>query len=257
MAYTLITGASAGIGYEIAKCFYSHGHSLLLVARNTERLEALKQKLPETQNQKIKIIAMDLSSPNAARLLFEQTQQHGWHVNTLINNAGFGTFGRFDETHIDTLENMMNLNMINLTALIHFFITPMCKAKHGHIINIASTAAFQGIPKFSVYAASKAFVLHLSEALHVEYKNYGICVSAICPGATTTLFAERAQMQNSKIFKPAVSATPESVAALCYNTWKSRKAIAVHGIANRLLVFLSRFIPRTLNSKLAGKFVDV
>lgn len=257
MTFTLITGASTGIGYEVAKRFYFHGHSLLLVARNAERLEALKRELPETQNQKIKTIAMDLSSPNAARLLFEQTQHNGWYVDTLINNAGFGTFGLFDETNLETLENMMHLNMVTLTALMHFFIKPMRAAKHGQVINIASTAAFQGIPKFSVYAASKAFVLHLSEALHVEYKNYGICVSAICPGATATQFAIRAQMQNSKIFKPAVSATPEAVAALCYSTWKNRKAIAVHGIANRLLVFLSRFMPRTLNTKLAGKFVDV
>lgn len=256
MAYTLITGASAGIGYELAKCFYSNGHSLILVARNVNALNALKAELPETENQNVKIIALDLSINDAARVLFEKTQQEGWHVNTLINNAGFGTFGVFDDLDLETLQNMMTLNMINVTALMHFFIKPMREKKQGQVINIASTAAFQGIPKFSVYAATKAFVLHLSEALHVEYKKYGVHVSVICPGATSTLFASRAQMQNSKIFKPALSATPQAVAALCYKIWKTRKAIAIHGFANRLLVLLSRFIPRTLNTTMAGKFVD-
>ena len=257
MNYTLITGASSGIGMELAKIFYTQGHSLILVARNESRLNALKAQLNSQEHQKIHCIPMDLSIPGASKRLYETLQQNNFHVETLVNNAGYGSFGRFDSISLDLHQNMLQLNMLALTELTHYLLVPMLEQKKGCVLNIASTAAFQGIPFFSVYAATKAYVLHLSEALHEEYHALGIRVSAVCPGATATEFAQRANMQNNRLFQSAFTASSEEVAKLCYRVCNSDRPIVIHGLGNRLLTWLSRWIPRKLGVRMAGKMVSM
>ena len=234
---TLITGASAGLGAEFARQCARRGEALILVARRRERLEALAAQVGGAQ-----VIAADLEAPGAAAKLMAELQVEGFHVDTLINNAGFGLAGRFDRLPAERQTAMIDLNVRLLTELCRLVVPGMVERGRGGILNVASTAAFQAGPHMAVYYASKAFVLSLTEALHQELKRTGVKVSALCPGPTQTEFFHVAGAADSRLAKmggDAVSVVREGLKGLERN-----RAIVIPGLRNRVGAQANRFLPR-------------
>jgi len=253
MKTVLITGASSGIGKETAYVYAEHNYNLILSARRKENLEAVKKEIEERHKVKVDIFDLDLSETNSAELLYNQVKAANLKVDVLINNAGFGINGNFIDIDINKEESMLILNIITLTKLTKLFVQDMVKNKNGHIINIASTAAFQGIPKFATYAASKAYVLHFSEAIAQELKKDNVKVTVINPGATQSEFANTAKA-NEKHFSKAPSS--RDLAEFIYKTMKNGKISSIHGLINKIMSFSTRLTPRNLLTKIAGKMME-
>jgi len=249
----LITGASSGIGKELAIVYAKNGCNLVLVARSTNKLEELKKSIIADNNVDVSVISLDLSKQESAEELHKITQEKALKIDILINNAGFGSNGKFIDIPIDNQTDMMMLNMVTLTKLSRFYIDDMLKQDSGHIVNIASTAAFQPIAKFAIYAATKAFVLHFSEAISQELKNTNINVTAICPGATESNFMDTSGVKKVNFLGMATS---KQVAEFTFNKVKAKKVVAIHGLINNLLVFSIRLSPRGIVRKLSSKFFD-
>ncbi len=236
-----VTGASGGIGYEIAKQLAAQKCNLILVARSKDKLSKIAQEL-KSNNIKVAIFAVDLSSPDSAKNLYTQVKKAKLTVDILINNAGYGLSGLFSDISKDDQTKMIQLNIASLVELTHLFIGDMVKQKRGCVLNVASTAAFQPIPWMSVYAATKSFVLSFSEGLHAEYKDHGIIVTALCPGPVATGFAKRAEAKSAR-FRNAM--TPEIVARAALDGLKRGVAIVVPGIGNKVGAVAVKLLPRT------------
>ncbi len=248
----LITGASTGIGFEMAKVFAAHGYDLIVVARTEKHLKTMHKHLSPLI--KVTDIAMDLSLPKAAQTLFAKTKKLKLEVDVLVNNAGFGTSGDFVDLDLKRELQEVDLNARTLTELCHLYGAEMVKRKSGKILNVASTAAFQPGPWMSVYYATKAYVLHFSEGLAEELKPRGVQVSVLCPGATVTEFAGTAGVQKSKLFNSKIlkPATAESVAVYGVNKFLKGKTVIIHGVVNKFLAFGNRFTARVVARKIAG-----
>ncbi len=201
MSTALITGASNGIGLELARIHASKGDNLVLVARNITRLNQLKLELENKFKISVLVIEKDLSKTNSANEVFNETSEKRIQIDYLINNAGFGDFGMFADSDLDKQLQMINLNIIALTSLTRLYLPEMTKRRSGKIMNVASTAAFQPGPTMAVYYATKAYVLHFSEAIANELKGSGVTVTVLCPGATESGFQAAADMQESKLVK--------------------------------------------------------
>lgn len=254
MKTVLITGASSGIGKETAFVYAENNYNLILVARRKENLEAIKKEVEEKHKVKVDIFDIDLSKTESAEKLYKKVNEQSLNVDILINNAGFGINGKFKDIDMSNEESMLILNILTLTKLTKLFVIEMVKKQSGHIINIASTAAFQGIPGFATYAASKAYVLHFSEAIAQELKNDNIKVTVINPGATKSEFANTAGFENDNFFTKAP--TSRDLAEFIYSTMKKEKISAIHGFKNKLLAFSARTSPRNLLVKIAGKMME-
>lgn len=252
----LITGASGGLGLEFAKIHASKGGDLVLVARSGDKLNALKSELETQFGVQVLVIEKDLSKSNSALEVFQETQNKEIIVDYLINNAGIGTYGFFNDLDWDKENEMLNLNMITLTHLTKLYLPKMIEQSKGYILNVASTAAFQPGPLMSTYFASKAYVLHFSEALHNEVKPAGIKVSALCPPATETSFFKRADMSDTKLAKGKKLPTAKEVAEYGYKSMMANKSVAVYGLMNRIMVASTGLIPRGLVVKVARKLVE-
>ena len=252
----LITGASSGIGLELAKVSAAHKHNLILVARNIQALSNLKAQLEQAYAVSVHIIQKDLSVGNAAESLYNEVKLMGLSVDALINNAGFGDFGSFADTDWQKNHQMLELNIVALTQLTHLFLKDMCEKGRGKIMNVASTAAFQPGPKMAVYAATKAYVLSFSEAIQNEYASKGITVTALCPGATQSGFMAAASMENAAIFKNKQLPTSAEVAEYGYKAMMKGKAVAIHGTLNYILANAGRFVPRGLVTKIARRVIE-
>ena len=196
----LVTGASSGIGLAMAKDFAERGASLILTARSQDKLKDLATELNKNGTE-THIFLEDISKPDSARKLYDQVKEAGLEVDILVNNAGYGRWGTFDECPMEDYENMVHLNITSLTELSYLFLEDMEKKASGGIINIASVAAFYSIPYSAVYAATKAYVLSLSEALNFEYARKGIHIMAVCPGATESRFVEVATVSSERLQK--------------------------------------------------------
>lgn len=240
----LITGASSGIGLELAKIHASKKRSLVLVARSQLKLEELKTDLESHYGISVYNIVKDLSQPNAAQEIYDEIKQQNIQIDYLINNAGFGDYGFFVDASWSKTEEMIRVNILVLTQLTSLFLQDMKERKSGKIMNVASVAAFEPGPLMSVYYASKAFVLSFSEALNNEVRHYNISVTALCPGATESGFHERSAFNQSKIVKGKKLPTAKEVAIFGYKAMLQRKVVAVHGFKNKLLIFAIRLIPR-------------
>ncbi|MDJ0625449.1 MAG: SDR family oxidoreductase [Candidatus Caenarcaniphilales bacterium] len=254
METALITGASSGIGYELAKIFAKNKINLVLVARNGVKLKNLKKEIEEEAEKKnyqisVSIIVADLSATNSPEKVFNQLQKDDISIDYLVNNAGFGVFGKFQDTDINKEQKMINLNILSLTKLTKLFLPQMLEKKKGKIMNVASTAAFQPGPLMAVYFASKAYVLFFSEALSKELKGTGITVTALCPGPTESKFQEEASMKNSKVMKKKLVSS-EKVAKYGYKAMFKGKKVAIQGLRNKMLAFSVRLFPRSLVSSL-------
>ncbi|QIM63075.1 short-chain dehydrogenase [Pasteurellaceae bacterium Orientalotternb1] len=234
--YTLITGATSGIGYEIAKIYAEKGEPLILVARRKAILEEFQQRYAN-----VEIVEMDLSEPNNAKKLFDITEQNGWQVARLINNAGFGVFGDFVETDLDRELAMVNLNIQAVMILTKLYLQPMKARNQGEILNVSSVASFMPGPQMSVYYATKAFVTSFSKALSYELKETNIKISILAPGTTATEFEKAANLQNSKLFDRLKVQSAEDVAK--YAVQNFGKKVIIPNWLNKLMVFSSRFTP--------------
>jgi short-subunit dehydrogenase len=249
MATALITGASNGIGLELAKIHASKGDNLVLVARNISKLNQIKTELESQYKISVHIIGKDLSLPNAPQEVYDELKHKNIVIDYLINNAGFGDYGFFYETKWEKELQMINLNITALTHFTKLFLQDMVKRRSGKIMNVASTAAFQSGPTMAIYYASKAYVLSFSEAIDNEVSDKGVTVTTLCPGPTETGFLEAAALQDSKLFKGKKIAGAKEVAEYGHKAMMQGKTVAIQGFMNRVMANAVRFIPRALAVK--------
>lgn len=255
MYYTLLTGASSGIGLELAHEFAKHKHHLILVARSTQKLEELKTAIEDKYEVVAEVISLDLSRPDSADQLYKIVQEKNMKVNILVNNAGFGDHGLFADSELARSEDMIVLNTLTLTKLSHLFLQDMLKCKTGRILNVASVASFQPGPLMTVYYATKAFVLSFSEGLYEELKGTGVTVTALCPGPTHSGFMAAAgvNLQDVSVLSKINLPTSQEVAEYGYKQLMNGTAVAVHGTMNSLMAMGSGFLPRALTRKIVMK----
>jgi uncharacterized protein len=241
----LITGASGGIGYELALLLAKDGYDCILVARSQARLEELAARLESEFRVKTMVIARDLSKPAAVDEVYEEVTASSKSVDVLINNAGFPVFGLFSETDLQTELEMLQVNVVALTALTKLFLKGMVERGWGRILNLASTAAFEPGPLMAVYYASKAYVLSFSEAIANELKDTGVTVTALCPGPTRTGFQKRGVMEDSRLVQGNI-ADASSVALAGYRGMMAGKTVVIPGFSNKLIPWVVRLSPRSV-----------
>ena len=246
----LVTGASMGIGKELAKLFAADGRDVVLVARSEDKLRSLAEELERTHAVSAHVISADLTDPNAPDAIFEAVQSKGLQLDYLVNNAGFGTTGPFAEAALPGQRDMIQVNVTALVALTHLALRGMLARRKGRILNIASTAGFQPGPDMSVYYATKAFVLSFSEAVAEEVRRTGVTVTAHCPGATATEFSHTAGNATSFLFKLGAAPT-DRVARHAYRAMMRGKVVAIEGLLNWIAAFSVRLSPRALVRKIA------
>lgn len=244
----LITGASGGIGEELARQLAARGINLMLVARSEDKLLALSRELRTTQGVEVHVLALDLNDPGAAAEIQRECQFRGIEVDFLINNAGFGDYGVFYTRELHTQLDMITLNITALTELTHRFLGDMVERRRGRVLNVASTAAFLPGPLMAVYYASKAYVLSFSEALNEELKGTGVNVTALCPGPVETGFQARAQMEDSRLLSgPGRNLRLMSAHEVAHQGIEAMlrgEAVCIPGAVNKVQTFLPRLVPR-------------
>ncbi len=250
----LITGASSGIGADLARVAARNGQDLILVARREDALNALKEEIAAKHNVNITVLPCDLSDPDGATRLHEQVTAGGHVVTFLVNNAGFGVHGEFLNEPVADHQKQNHVNVLSLLSLCHLFGNDMKAAGRGRILNVASTASFQPIPIMSTYAAGKAYVRSLSEALAAELRGSGVTVTCLCPGVTDTGFFEVADMKNLLMFRLGMQ-TSMAVAEFGFAAAMAGKGVVVSGLMNRMLAFTTRFSPTKLNTWIARRLV--
>jgi short-subunit dehydrogenase len=247
----LITGASSGLGEDFAYALAREKYDLVLTARREDRLKQIAEKARQLGASKVTIIPLDLGQPDAPGKLQARTAAEGIEVDYLINNAGFGTNGRFDQLPLDREIEQIDLNVRALVQLTHLYLPQMVARKRGTIINVASTAAFQSVPWMATYAATKAFVLSFSQALWGEVGSLGLTILALCPGPTRTGFQNVAGVNEAKV--PSVAyMSSETVVRQALSAAKRRKSICINGPMNFLMAEASRIAPRSLVARIAG-----
>lgn len=255
MRYALITGASSGIGLELATIMAEKGHHLILVARREDALLALKNKLEISYKVAVEIVVMDLSQPGQADALYQHCAKQQWIVDCLVNNAGYGDYGKFDSSKLAIYQNLLQLNIVALTDLTALFVADMKQRKSGRILNVGSIAAFQPGPNFAVYAASKAYVMQFTEALNFELRGTGVSVTLLSPGVTETGFVNRANMGAAANAKNGLM-DAKTVALQGYKAMMVGKLNVIPGWKNKLLTFGSKTMPsRELLLQIAGKIL--
>lgn len=253
----LITGASGGIGAELAERFARDGWDVILVARSREGLQRVGEALSAKYGVRHHVIVADLTDPAAPQTLYDAVRGLGLRVDALVNNAGFGLAGTFVDvgegapTALSRELEMLQVNVVALTHLSKLFLPGMVERRRGFVMNVASTAAFQPGPLMAVYYASKAYVLSFSEALSVELDGTGVTVTALCPGATRTEFQVAAGMENSRLFRGGQVMTASDVAEAGYAAMRAGKPVVITGAANRVMAFGTRFIPRRMAARVA------
>jgi short-subunit dehydrogenase len=246
----LITGASGGIGYELAKLFAYERHNLVLVDKRGEKLNEIAHEFEKEYGIFVKTIVIDLSSATSAEEIFTILQKESIKVDILINNAGFGSYGFFHETDLITEQQMLQVNVMCITSLTKLFLKDMVKQGYGKILNVASTAAFQSGPLMAVYFATKAYVLSFSEAIANELEGTGVTVTALCPGPTSSGFQYTTGMQNAKAASSWRLMDPTTVAKIGYDGLMANKTVVIPGFTNKLLATAARFADKKLVTKI-------
>jgi len=239
----LITGASVGLGREFARLFAADGYDVALVARSEDKLRDLANELAQAHGVRAQVIAQDLTDPGAPARIVEAAAAAGFSIDFLVNNAGFGSSGRFYELEAKRELEMVQVNISALLLLTRLALPGMVARKRGRVLNIASTAGFQPGPGMATYYATKAFVLSFSEAIAQELKGSGVTVTAHCPGATLTEFAHAADIEKSRLFQMA-AADAKTVARHGYRAMHRGQVVAVQGFTNWLLTQSLRLSPR-------------
>lgn len=252
MATALITGASSGIGLEFAKLFANDGDDVVLVARNESQLNSLADQIRSDYSIAATVIPCDLSKPGSTDALVQSLNERSLQVDTLVNNAGFGALGRFAELSADRQTDMVMLNVVALTRLTRLLLPAMIKNDRGGILNVGSTAAYQAGPNMSVYYATKAYVLSLTEGLREELGGTGVTVTLLAPGPTETGFGKDSGMGKFEFFKSA-SMSAKDVASAGFEGYRSNEDVVIPGWRNRLMVTGVGFLPRFATRKIVGK----
>ena len=240
----LVTGASMGIGVDLAECFAKDGYDLILTARSESALKDVAAKLAGKYNIKAAAIALDLGATGAGHRLAEEIRSRGLSVDVLVNNAGFGVAGAFDGADETGQLGMIDLNVRALVELTHIYWPAIMASKRGGVLNVASTAAFQPGPLMAVYYASKAFVLSFSEALWREALGTGVHVSVLCPGPTASNFRERAGTGKTKLKNLGTPMGSAPVARMGYRAFQKNQRVMITGFRNKMLARLGPFLPR-------------
>lgn len=255
MGYTLITGASSGIGAAFARKLAARQADLILTARSEEKLMALAQELRDRFQVDAQVIVKDLTAPGAIAELWQQIETQGWEIDQLINNAGFGDVGEFASSDLQRQLTMVQLNIAAVVELTHRCLPAMQRRRSGSIINLSSIAAFQPMAYWSVYAASKAFVLNFSEALWAENQDTGVKILALCPGPTETQFFKEAGLNESGMPSAGLQMTPpEEVVEEALNALEQgQSSVVTGGLPNQLIANVPRFLPRDAIAKLVEK----
>lgn len=241
----LVTGASSGIGAEIAKELAKEGANLVLVARRQGRLDALAAEIKQAHGVEARTVALDLGKPNAALELFEATEGSELPVDVLVNNAGFGAYEDFVKTPWERYAGMIQLNVTALTHATHLYLPAMIGRGHGHVMNIASVGAYTPCPTFAVYAATKAYVRNMTEAVDFELKGTGVRAICVSPGGTRTEFVEAAGQTVKKTGEMAMMSASECAQIAVRKMLAGRRNV-ITGFMNALSMFLMRFLPRPL-----------
>lgn len=255
----LITGASSGIGYELAKIYANNGYNIIAVGRNLEKLKELKEILKNSYVD-VHIISMDLSLQNAAIELYNKIVSKNLTVDILINNAGFGIYGsfsKFNEIKIEENNKMTQLNITFLVELTKIYLDYFIEKGSGGIINVSSIAGFFPGPYMANYYATKSYVLSFTEALWSEINNKNIQISVLCPGPTATNFEMAAKLNEGELFGKLKVMTPKKVAEIAYRDFKRGKRIIIPGIINKLMVVMSKFLPRIILLKLTKEMMKI
>lgn len=254
----LITGASTGIGYELARIFAEKGYDLVLVARNSQKLAQAQKDFEEKFKVSVSALPKDLSRTNAPEEIFRQLQQDRIPVHVLVNNAGFGVHGPFSDTVLADELEMIQVNLVTLTHLTKLFLKGMLAGGEGKILNVASTAAFQPGPLMAIYYATKAYVLSFSEALSEELRGTGVTVTCLCPGPTETEFLKRANVGHTILTTGKLTGRlldAKTVAEIGYKGLMKKKRVVIPGLMNQTFAFLARYAPRNWVIR-AVKFVQ-
>ncbi|MGF1566305.1 MAG: SDR family NAD(P)-dependent oxidoreductase [Flavobacteriales bacterium] len=244
--YALVTGASSGIGKEMAILLAKEGRDVIITARNSAALEELRAKIGGFCAMTVIPITCDLGVPGGADALIKALEEGGYKVCTLINNAGFGDYGAFADADRAKTVSMLDLNVRALTELTHHFLPKMIERRHGRILNVASVAAFVPGPLMSVYYATKHYVLAFTEGLARELKGTGVTVTALCPGPTSSGFQEAAALGEVEFFNDRHLPTSKEVAKYGLEALRAKKVIAVHGVSNKVMTLLPRLLPRSV-----------
>lgn len=252
MKFTLITGASGGIGEAFARRLAEDNHNLILVARSEEKLHQICDELMLKHQITAHYIALDLTEFESDKKLFEETEKHNFEIDWLINNAGFGSMGDFAELELERELQMIDLNISALVALTHRYLPKMRERKSGVIINVSSTASFQAIPYMATYAATKAFVTSFSEAVAEENREFNIQITAVCPGPTETNFFAAA---DAIPFSAKGMQTSEEVVEKALQAVKSGKALTVSGFSNYVGSVFGTITPDSLITRTIGKYL--
>jgi short-subunit dehydrogenase len=249
----LITGASSGIGLELARCFAADKSNLILVARSREALEKLSAELQATHGIRALVLAGDLSRPETPARIYQELSLQKISVDILVNNAGFGLHGEFANLPLTKQLDIIHVNITALTELTGLFLPGMIRRKRGGILNVGSVAGFLPGPNMAVYYASKAFVLSFSEALAEESSDTGLRISVLCPGPTTSNFGNVARGGKPRqIERPKMSA--QAVARIGHRDFRAGKVVIVPGMSNKLLSFSPRIAPRGLARRVIKRY---
>ena len=249
----IITGASGGIGYEIALLFAKRKIDVLIVARNKQKLNDIKLEIEQQFKINVYCVATDLSISDGHVDIDNCVKSNNLSVTYLVNNAGFGDYGFFTERSMEKYSEMLGLNVFSLTELTYYYAKQMIKNGKGKILNVASTAGIQPDPYFAVYGASKAYVISLTEAIHKEFEKTGVTATVLSPGATKTEFMERADMNNAKLYDSGVMSAKE-VAEVGFKGMMKGKLHVIPGFKNRILAFFSSITPSSkLRLNMAAK----
>lgn len=251
MKVTLITGASSGIGEAFARRLAANEHNLVLVARSENKLHELCDELMLEYKIMAHYVALDLQEEDADEKLLEETEKHGFEVEWLINNAGFGSMGDFATLDLEKELDIIRLNVSSLVALTHRFLPQMRERRHGTIINVSSSAGFQPIPFMATYAATKAFVTSFTEAIAEENRPFGVRTMALCPGATRTNFFAASDIKDPRTVKG--EQTPEEVVEAALKGLRKGKSTVISGWANYIGSLLGKHVPDSVSTRIVGR----
>ena len=253
MKYALVTGASKGIGRSIAEQLAAKGKNLLLISRSEEALKELQLFITQKYNVRADYLALDLARTDAAPQVLAWLTQNNYAVDVLVNNAGYGLWGKFDTRTIESHNEMLQVNLLTLVQLTHALLPELKKQKQSYILNVASTAAYQAVPTLSLYAASKSFVLLFTRGLRLELKDSGVSVSCLCPGPTSTDFVLRAGMSAAiKKKSDTFSMTADEVAKIALRGLYKGKAEIIPGLLNKIIVVFTAWAPKCITEKIAN-----
>lgn len=244
--YALITGSSKGIGMAMAKSLAKRKFNLLLVARSEDQLLFLKKELSETYGIRVEIFPLDLSVHGAAQKVGAWCSENSFAVSVLINNAGYGVWGDFENIVLDEQLNMLSLNINTVVELTHYLLPILKQQSHSYILNVASTAAYQALPTFSLYAASKAFILSFSRGLRFELRKQNISVTCLSPGPVDTGFADRAGLSMLNDMAAKFNMTPDVVAEIAIKGMLNKRSEIIPGFTNQVSAFAARILPKSI-----------